>query len=442
MSQTIAKRNTIIAVVLVAIVAVGATYGLMSAVIPPSLVTVTETAKPAIPVKFCGSMHLSGRNAESGTWVRDAWMLWADYMNERYGGLLGQPIQIIVYDDGSDADRVVANLERCITVDETDQILGTNGSWAVYPALVVTEKYKKMMITGQGGAPRIFADRKPLYYAFSQPGGADIQPRITFKFFDSLPEAQRPKTIAIAQANDVMGEGVRDVVVAQAAEHKLTIVYNELFPMGQPDLTSFALAIKATAPDFVFVGGATQDGANWAKAIQQVGLKAKGIWGLNTVQNPEWLLNIGDIVEGWFGPAGWYPTANTYQNQLFQTLWKAKYKIEATSDAAETWAATQMWTQMVNATQSWDPDVLANYLHSTPFNTLYGPNQIFDQYGKPQGDYIVAQAQKRVGEIVFPADVATAKAIWPAAGAPSPSLPVDLVAPELALATVPTTKLD
>src|SRR3972149_3572165 len=395
MSQTIAKRNTVIAVVLVAIVAVGATCGLMSAVIPPSLVTVTETAKPAIPVKFCGSMHLSGRNAESGTWVRDAWMLWADYMNERYGGLLGRPIQIVVYDDGSDADRVVANLERCITVDETDQILGTNGSWAVYPALVVTEKYKKMMITGQGGAPRIFADRKPQYYAFSQPGGADIQPRITFKFFDSLPEAQRPKTIAIAQVNDVMGEGVANIAVQEATKRNLKVVYNEFYPMGQPDLSPNILAIKAANPDFLFFGGSTLDAANWVKAIQQVGFKAKGIWGLNSVQNPEWVERIGDLANGIFGPAGWVPYANTYQNQLFQQLWTEKYKIPAVSDAAETWAATQMWTQMVNATQSWDPDVLANYLHSTPFNTLYGPNQIFDQYGKPQGDYIVAQAQKR-----------------------------------------------
>lgn len=422
MSQkNISVRNTVLAIIIVAIVSVASTYSFSASMIPPTTVTVQQTA--ASPLKMCGSMHLSGRMAGDGTLVRDAYMLWADYINSQ-GGLLGRQIIIIIYDDGSDADRAVANLERCVTVDHADLLLGTNGSVIVYPILVVSEKYKMVYISPAGGAPRIFADRQPKYYFYSAPATADLQIRSQFQFFDTLPEAQRPTNVALNCGNDVFSEGLHDRAVEYSASRNIKVVFDQPYVLGQPDYTSDVLAVKATDPDFLFVcGGADIDTANYVKAIGQVQFKAKyGIWIPNGPVNPEWVKEMGGLADGLFGPVGWSPYTKSFQNDLFQQLWKQKYGTDAPGAGGEAWSCMQVLEAAIRGTNSFDNEVLAQYIHANSFKSIYGPDEKFDELGRPQGDFALGQLQKGVIQIVFPADVATASAIWPAGGTGSPSL--------------------
>jgi len=410
--KNVSLRSTILALVIVAVISVASTYSLTSSFIAPSVVTKTVVAAGA-PIKFCASMELTGNFAEDGSWVRDSYMLWADWVNSK-GGLLGRPVEIIIYDDGSDPDRAVANYERCVTVDKADFLLGEFGSPLVYPTIVVSEKYKMVYISPAGGAPRIFQDRNPQYYFFAQPATSDLQIRSFFEFFDSLPADQRPKTVALSLGNDLYGEGVHARAANYSKERGMSIVYDQRLVLGQPDYTSVALAMKGTNADIVVSSGGALDMANLVKALAQVQFKPKGVWLNNGPSDPAWIKELGALAEGKFTPANWSPTAKTFQNDLFQNLYKQKYGVDAPNGAAEAWAVVQVMQAAIEATQSLDNTVIRDYIRTHSFDTIYGPGLKFDQVGRPTGDYMLGQVINGQPQIVFPTSVATANAVWPA----------------------------
>lgn len=67
------------------------------------------------PIKIGGALSLTGPWAETGKWVKEGYDLWLEDIN-RKGGLLGRPVEMMVYDNESDTDKAVTYYERAITV--------------------------------------------------------------------------------------------------------------------------------------------------------------------------------------------------------------------------------------------------------------------------------------------------------------------------------------
>lgn len=58
------------------------------------------------PLKVGLSLGLTGRYQEMGQMQQKGFRLWCDQVNQS-GGLLGRPLQLIIYDDHSDRDTTV-----------------------------------------------------------------------------------------------------------------------------------------------------------------------------------------------------------------------------------------------------------------------------------------------------------------------------------------------
>ena len=75
------------------------------------------SAAAAQPLKIGGSLPLTGIYSETAKWIKQGYDFWAEDINKR-GGLLGRPVQMIIYDDESSAEKAVMYYERAITGKE------------------------------------------------------------------------------------------------------------------------------------------------------------------------------------------------------------------------------------------------------------------------------------------------------------------------------------
>ena len=106
----------------------------------------TPTPEPAPttePFKIGVTLPLTGPLAYIGDLFYKGASLAVDHYNDE-GGILGQPIELIVYDDGFDPDSVSRLTEQLIVEDEVDILL--SAIELQFMTTVVAEKYDKVVV--------------------------------------------------------------------------------------------------------------------------------------------------------------------------------------------------------------------------------------------------------------------------------------------------------
>jgi branched-chain amino acid transport system substrate-binding protein len=99
------------------------------------------------PIRIGGSVSLTGRFDLFGKHLHQGYLLWAKHINAK-GGLLGRPVELLIYDDQSDPQTSVNLYQQLINQDKVDLVLGPYFSPIAIVASTVTEKLRYPMITG------------------------------------------------------------------------------------------------------------------------------------------------------------------------------------------------------------------------------------------------------------------------------------------------------
>src|SRR4030065_403762 len=133
--------------------------------------TVTGESKP--PIKIGVAISLTGSMAREGELDVGGDKLWRKIINEigsTFGevkklgcpgpGLLGRPVEFIVYDDKSDPSEAVKLVRRLVVSDKVDLILGPYGSGASNAIAPLSEEYQIPIITPLANAPVIWEGKK------------------------------------------------------------------------------------------------------------------------------------------------------------------------------------------------------------------------------------------------------------------------------------------
>ncbi len=104
-----------------------------------------QTSAGAEPIKVGVTASLSGEYAAPGGEQLEGIQMWAHDLNAR-GALLGRPVEIVYYDDKSDASTSAALYERLISEDKVDLLLGPYSSGLTLAASGVAEKHHFPMV--------------------------------------------------------------------------------------------------------------------------------------------------------------------------------------------------------------------------------------------------------------------------------------------------------
>ena len=140
----------------------------------------TMQAKAAEPIKIGSLLSVTGPAAFLGDPEQKTLQLYVEKINKE-GGVLGRPLQLIIYDDGSDASKANSFGKRLIEDDKVDVLIGgttTGATMSIAPlveraeipfislagAVAIIEPVKKWIFktphTDRMAAERVFEDMK------------------------------------------------------------------------------------------------------------------------------------------------------------------------------------------------------------------------------------------------------------------------------------------
>src|SRR6201989_578470 len=101
----------------------------------------SASAQTGQPIRIGLSLALTGAGAAPSKVINTALEMWRDDVNAK-GGVLGRPVELVVYDDQSTPANVPAIYTKLITLDKVDLLLGPYGTNFVAPAIAAIIQHK------------------------------------------------------------------------------------------------------------------------------------------------------------------------------------------------------------------------------------------------------------------------------------------------------------
>jgi branched-chain amino acid transport system substrate-binding protein len=340
----------------------------------------------ADPIKIGFSTSLTGGLASSGKANLLAQQIWQEQVNAE-GGLLGRPVELVYYDDQSNAGTVPAIYAKLMDVDKVDLLMGAATNLIVAALPQIIQRQKMVMVLLALGSNDEF--HYPRYFQTAA-WGPDTKGVMSNAFFEVAKTlSPPPKTVAIVGADADFSNNAMTGARANAKKYGLDIVYDRTYPPATVDYSPIVRAIAATSPDLVFVASYPLDSVGMIQAATELGLKARMFGGAMVgPQFAVFMQKLGTKLERvvnfhLYVPA---PTMNFPGIEQFLKTYQARAAAQGTDPLGFyqppfAFAAMQVLEQAVKATGTLDDGKLADYIHKNAFDTIVG-NLRFDAKGE------------------------------------------------------------
>lgn len=361
----------------------------------------------AAPIKIGASIPLTGQFSQEGKAAKEGYEVWAAMVNEK-GGLLGRQVELVIKDDASNQNTVVADYNALISKDKVDLLIGTYSSLLNLPASAVAEKNQMLYIEPAGGAPEIF-ERGMKYLFFSQQATADKQGEAFAKWIAALPEADRPKTVAYPTIDDPFVtpnvEGIRKVLEGAGIQ----TVFAETYQSDLNNFDTIVSKVRSANPDLVVHGAFFDDGVGFVRSMLKADFKPRWLYQTTAPSlGDEYAKAIGpENTQGIIFAISHAPQAQTPGNAEFVKKYGEMFGGLPAEDAADAYGAAQVLQAAVEKVGNIDDQAaMADWLRANTVPTILG-DLSWDDAGRPQGEFLTGQWQDGKVEYILPKEFAT-----------------------------------
>ena len=379
-----------------------------------------EEAEPSgEPIRVGSSLALTGFLAPTAAIHKIVGDIFVDKLNAE-GGLLGRPVEWVVFDDESAPENAAAIYERLITEEEVDLLMGPYGTGAITAGMNVAERYGYVFPHHTASLTYAYTYDKhfPLWYT-------GLHPNITTNnlLLDALETSDNPPQTIGFVINQFPGskfmaygqEGSDEGGAVKVAEERgYEVVLDVDFPTNINDWGPIAAQVRDADPDYIYLGGLGLNANGLLEALQAINYQPKGLFILWPAPGP--LLALGDTAEGVMSvtlfeehaPFLAYPGADEMIEKFGAAAGEAGLGYTAVeTQASVSWAAWQVLTTAVIETGSLDQDTLADWLHNNTVETVIGPVN-FDATNQNYGPDLQKIKQIQNGEwlVVYPEEFA------------------------------------
>ncbi|WP_324716664.1 amino acid ABC transporter substrate-binding protein [Carboxydochorda subterranea] len=367
-------------------------------------------AVAATPIRIGATLPLTGPFADTGQWVARGYQKWARDVNAR-GGLLGRPVELTILDDASVADRAISLLERLITVDRVDLILGGYPGTAAAAQMAVAERYRKVYVS-MGGHMASF--QRGFRYSFGAPPlMGEWWYEGVWEWLATLPAAQRPQKAAMITINNPVGAAVRSSAIEGLRRVGILLVMDERYdvPLATAEpLVSRAIALGA---DLFIANGFFPDGVQTIRAMKALNYNPKLVLqGIGSII-PEWVQELG--ADGNYVVSG-TPLHDRLPFAGIAELAEAARQEFGVGTTPQYYLFGYAWAQAlekgVQGAGTLDQDAVAAYLRSHIIETIAG-RFTFDARGLPPPYRYTTQVIEGRVELIWPPEVATHAPVYP-----------------------------
>jgi branched-chain amino acid transport system substrate-binding protein len=362
------------------------------------------------PIVIGGTLPLTGTFSATGKWVEKGYQFWADEVNAK-GGVLKRPVKLIIYDDKSDAKEAVSLLEKAITVDKVDLLLGGYPGTACTAVMPLAEKYK-MVYVSMGGHMKSFS--QGYTYSFgSPPLMGEWWYLGFFQWLATVPADKRPKMAAVYTMNNPIGVSLMESIYKGCKDLGIEIVIDEKYNLPLTTADSMITKAKQMKADLLFANGMFPDGVMTLRACKTLGYSPLAIaQGIGSVI-PEWTKELGKDGDYVFSGTSWHYKLKYPGNDKIIKAAKEKFNEEEPPlYFGFGYAWMQTLQQGVEGAQGLDQTKIRDWFKSNEVKTIAG-NFKFDEKGLPKPFVYLTQVIDGKAELIWPPDMRTREAVYP-----------------------------
>jgi len=368
-------------------------------------------------VRLGCSISLTGKLTYEGKATRDGYEFYKALINKKGGLNIGgkrYKVDIKYYDDESEVQTCTKLVEKLITEDKIDFILGPYGSGPSFAASAITEKYKKVTILPLAATPEVY--ERGFKYIFGMIATAEMYYKDLFYLVTQ--QNPKPKTVAVLWKNDLANKGQADPIPQLCKDNGLALIYNEKFSAGASDFSAELTVIKSKNPDIFGFLSQLEQFIMGGKQIKDMKINAKLVFTGISAPQADLVKSLGKDAEYIVGPTHWFRTFK-YKDSLFGDSpnfvkeFKQMFGYEPEYHSVAATAGIQTLGIALEKAGVLDVEKVRNALATMNVNTFWGSIQ-FDEKGKIKGRTMpVGQILNGQFTLVYPPELAEAKLVWP-----------------------------
>lgn len=342
-----------------------ATKGMVPGIVFAALVATLlfgAVAQAAEPIRIGAIFSVTGPASFLGEPEKNTAKMLEEDINKA-GGLLGRKLEIIVYDDETDATKAVTAYDRLIKKDKVVAVVGPSTSGSTL-AIVPKAEAAKIPLVSAAAAKKIVVPVK--YWVFKTPQSDELAVKAIFKYAKKV----GIKNIAIITASDAFGAAGREELKLLAPGAGFTIVADEVFGPKDTDMTAQLTKIKGTTAQAIICWGTNPGPAVIARNRVQLGIKIP-LYNSHGVASKKFIELAGaENAEGVLLPAGRlivedqvaknHPQKGVLSGYIKE--YQAKYKQPISTFGGHAWDAVMLVVQAIRDGKSAEPAAIRNAL--------------------------------------------------------------------------------
>jgi len=396
----VSKARTVVAVALLAVLAWA----------------VAPAAEAQPPIRIGATLSQTGVYATAGQNQLRGYQLCVKHMNGK-GGVLGRKIELLVYDDASDAALAVRLYEKLITQDKVDLVLGPHISTITDLVADVTEKHKMPMVAPTANVTSVY--RKGRKFIFSMLSPAEI----TLEGLIDQAAKTGLKTVALINTDDLGQRAVTQRAGELAKKKGLQVVFADAYPLGTTDFSAILTRVRAANPDVLGVATSVfEDGVAITRQMKALNVNPRMVGFSSTVAPPRLYEVLGRDAEFVYVASHWVPELVEIRAggliPIAREYPGAREFVEASKKefpgaSPNAYGACEILVEAVRRAGSLDGAKLRDAISKMDHNTVFGRFQV-DRDGVQIGHkMLLLQWQDGKRAIVWPEELAPGRARFP-----------------------------
>jgi branched-chain amino acid transport system substrate-binding protein len=379
-------------------------------------------------IVFGASRDISGPQAgfqEYG--IAPLYKWWAEQVNAAGGiNVAGKmlTVRIIEYDDMSDPAACTRNLEKLITEDNVDFLFGPTGTAMLYSAAPIANKYKTLMLCGEGGATTLEPMMEDMPYVFSV---LNYSNHFQIPIFCDIMDEVGAKTAYIMYMADLHGAEYNLTAQSEFTLHGIQLLGSTSIPISITDMNPIIEEAKALDPDIFCAFAYPNQIMLFMNTAMALDFNPNCLL-LGPGGNFEFMnLVYGPALEGVMGEGAWNAKSSPELAEFAAVLTELVGLPNVDWWGANVYLATlQYFQQAVEEAATLDTEAILEVYRTKHFDTVLG-DTYWDIQGEAGGGLLpyecysgqIGQWQSGIFEVIDPGAKRTADPIYPKAPWPA-----------------------
>jgi branched-chain amino acid transport system substrate-binding protein len=265
-------------------------FKLKKIAVAATLIMGAIVAYAADPIKIGSVLSVTGPAAFLGDPELKTLQMYVDELNKK-GGVIGRQLQLVHYDDGSDANKANGFAKRLIDDDKVDILVGGTTTGSTMSMVPLVEKANIPFISLAGAVVIVEPVKK---WVFKTP---HTDRMASEKVFEDMKKHGITKVALLSETSGFGNSGKKETE-GVAAKYGITLVANETYGAKDTDASPQLTKIKNTAGvQAVFVYGLGQGPAIVTKNYKQLGITLP-LYHAHGVASEEFIKLAGPAAEG------------------------------------------------------------------------------------------------------------------------------------------------